>query len=108
MKNSLKMEIVSDYIVVKEIAVYSQELVQDLYFLKERTAKLLEKYKKLLFKNGLFDLSFAILEKELGNNSFLVSNEEKMLQRIEEIETKFPNLVKKMKCNEFELKYLNE
>ena len=108
MKNKTKLKFISEYIFLRKTEDYCKNLTSDCDFIKERTKKLLKIYKKIFFKYGFFDLSFAILQKELKSDSFGIFADIDLSKKISEIENEIKIFLSKSRLNEFEKNYIVE
>ena len=108
MKNKTKLKLVGEYIFLKKVDNFCKNLNSEFDFFKEKTKKLINIYKKIFFKFGFFDLSFAILQKELCEENLLKFDLEKLQARLDEIETDIFIFIKKSRLNEFEKRYIVE
>ena len=113
MKSSIKNEIIKDYIVIKTIHNECVGLsgCEDLKLILCKANKLIRIYEKLIFKFGLMDLSFCLLNKETNCKMNLDSaNVENVFRDsslvLEKIESELTKKFKKLKINEFEAKFL--
>ena len=108
MKNKTKLKLVGEYIFLKKVDNFCKNLNSEFDFFKEKTKRLINIYKKIFFKFGFFDLSFAVLQKELCEENMTRFDFEKLRQRLDEIETEIFVFVKKCRLNEFEKRYIVE
>ena len=108
MRTKIKMKLISEYIYLKKVDNFYKNSHTDCDFFKEKTEKLIKIYKKIFFKYGIFDLSFAVLQKELSEKdcSNFVLNDLEI--RLDEIETSIFLFIKKCGLNEFEKRYVIE
>lgn len=108
MKNKTKLKLVEEYIFLKKVEDFCKKMNTECDFFSKKVEKLLTIYKKILFKYGFFNLSLAILQKELEQNDLSVFDANFLKYRLDEIETNIFLFIKKCRLNEFEKRYVIE
>lgn len=116
MKSSIKNSIIEDYVVVKSISnlfAGTKSCENDVLIKIESKAEtLLRIYEMLIFKFNLMDLSFFLLNKEiekLGKYGGLDDKLKNLIfydNKLNEVESKLIDKLKKLRINEFEANFL--
>lgn len=104
MKNSVKNDLIKDYIMLKSI---NENLNINMVNLKVKAEKLLKIYENLIFRFGLMDLSFCLLKKEISASKVKCKLDINDISlKLNKLEDSLVVKLKKLKINEFEAKFL--
>ena len=104
MKNSVKNDLIKDYIMLKSI---NENLNKNMVNLKVKAEKLLKIYENLIFRFGLMDLSFCLLKNEISSSKIKLKLDiNNISSKLNEVEEGLVVKLKKLKINEFEAKFL--